>query len=123
MTAYDIIIASPRGDELKPFIQGLENEGALVRLAETKSKTLELVKAKAPHLVVIDDSLSDVQPLTLVKDLMLINAMINTAVITGMSAEQFHAKGEGLGILTSVSQHPDAQDAKALIQNLRKLAI
>jgi DNA-binding NtrC family response regulator len=123
MTAYDIIIASRRGNDLKGFIQGLGNEGALVRLAETKSKTLELIKAKAPHLVVIDESLSDVQALTLVKELLLINAMINTAVITGISPEQFHEKGEGLGILTSVCQHPDAQDAKVLMQKLRKLAI
>lgn len=123
MTAYDIIIASPRGDDLNLFIQGLENEGALVRLAKTKLKTLELVKARTPHLVVVDDCLSDVQPLTLVKDLMLIDAMINTAVITGISAEQFHEKGEGLGILTSICQQPDAQDAKALIQRLRKLAL
>ena len=47
MTAYDIIIASPRGNDLKTFIQSLENEGALVRLAETKLKTLEQFEESA----------------------------------------------------------------------------
>lgn len=121
MPTFDILIASPRKDDLKAFIQGLEHEGALVRLAETGSQALELTKTKAPHLVVVDESLSDVQPLKLVTDLLLVNAMVNTAVITCMSPEEFHEKGEGLGILVSVCQHPDTQDAKTLIQKLRDL--
>jgi hypothetical protein len=54
-----------------------------------------------------------------VTDFLLVNALINTAVITAMSPEDFHGKGEGLGILASIRQNPDTQDARTLIHQLR----
>ena len=63
------------------------------------TEALAAVRAACPHLVVVDSDLPDTDPLGLVKKLLMVNAMINTAVISPLSEEQFHEASEGLGVV------------------------
>ena len=118
----NIILASARPEAMPDFVQALTSE-AQVHLNQVHSgaQALAAVQAAAPHLVIIDSELPDINPLGLVQKLLLINAMVNTAVISPLAEDQFHEQSEGLGVLSSLPMTPDAGDAAALLRKLRQI--
>ncbi|MFH1914204.1 MAG: hypothetical protein ABIK45_08010 [Pseudomonadota bacterium] len=112
-----IVIASPRGQELGPFLAPLKHlKGCELVFAPTGSATLEIVRAGAPSFVIIDQGLPDADPLKLVTDIMMVNAMVNTAVVSPLSEEEFHEASEGLGILAAIPPAPDTSDGKRVAE-------
>jgi hypothetical protein len=82
---------------------------------------LEAVGTSAPHLVIIDAGLADAEPLKLVQKLLMVNAMVITAVISPLSNEEFHEASEGLGILGNLPEKPRASDAANLLVKLNRV--
>jgi len=114
------ILVSPRPVELAPFTDELVRlGGARVIHAPSAAKALELTAAHAPELVVIDENLPDMTALGLAGALLRVNAMVNTALVSTLSAEEFHEASEGLGILMPLAPTPGAEDAAALVRALR----
>jgi len=108
-----IVIASQRGQELGPFLAQLKHlKGCELVFAPTASATLEIVRAGAPVFAIIDEGLPDADPLKLVTDIMMVNAMVNTAVVSPLAEEEFHEASEGLGILAAIPPNPGADDGK-----------
>jgi DNA-binding response OmpR family regulator len=108
-----IVVVSARTQELGPFLAPLKKiKGCNLVIAPTGSAALEIIRTGAPSFVIIDQGLADFTPLKLVTEIMMLNAMINTAVVTDMSPDEFHEASEGLGILTSIPPHPAESDGK-----------
>ncbi len=89
--------------------------GCRITWAETGRASLEVVETTPPHLAVIDETLSDMSGLSLVKRLIQGNPWIQTAVATGLSKEAFHEASEGLGISARLPLEPDESDAGRLM--------
>ncbi len=117
----NILLTTPKPEELKEFVTGLKQESCHPVLAENGEKTLDLISSAKPGLVIVDDRLPDYGALTLIREIVTRDAMINTAVITGMDDSEFHEKSEGLGVFMKLPLKPQAQDARELIQNLKKI--
>jgi len=116
-----ILIATQRAPELANFADALAvGTGGLLRFADSYADVLATVKAMPPAFVVLDEGLKDGTPLEIAKRLVMVNAMINTAVLSPLSAEDFHEASEGLGILAAVPLHPSAEDGKALSEVFRR---
>jgi DNA-binding NarL/FixJ family response regulator len=73
----------------------------------------------APQLAIIDAGLPDTSPLDLVRELLMVNALINTAVVSDLSDEQFHDASEGLGILGRLPVNPGPVEAADLLGKLK----
>lgn len=116
-----VILATPTLAGLEDFTKGLMDAGADVAHARSGMAALEMTKQRSPALVVVDGHLSDFKPLELVTAVARTNAMVNTAVMSASSPEQFHDEAEGLGVLAQVAVHPSAQDAKAVMDRLRHI--
>jgi DNA-binding response OmpR family regulator len=118
----DIILATSRPEAMTAFFKALLSDKE-VRFKQISSGTevLAAVRASAPHLVVIDTGLPDIDPPELVQELLMVNAMVNTAIISPLSEAEFHEKNEGLGVLSRLPMRPDSSDAVALLQKLRKI--
>ena len=118
----DIVLVTARPQTMPAFIQGLSSDKE-VRLKQVTSglEALAAVRTAAPHLVVIDSDLPDSSPLDLIQQLLILNAMVNTAVISPLSDSEFHEYSEGLGILKSLPLAPDADDAAVLLRQLRQV--
>ena len=71
--------------------------------------------------MVVDSLLPDEEPLGLVSKLIRINAMVNTAVVSPLTEEEFHQASEGLGVLGRLPEKPGSGDASELMRKLRKL--
>jgi hypothetical protein len=69
--------------------------------------------------VIIDADLPDTAPLDLVQKLLMVNAMVNTALVSSLSDEEFHEVSDGLGVLGRLPNKPGMSDAGGLLHKLR----
>ncbi len=117
-----IVLASPRVVELAEFVAGLEAGGAELEVCPNGASALDRVRAAAPArmvgLVVVDGGLPDLAAAELVCELLAVNAAVQTAVLSRLSDEDFHAAAEGLGVLARVPWRPNRDDAAALLAAL-----
>jgi len=115
-----ILLVTTRPDELRTFTQYLCHEPEVqLQQVPGRKETVEKVRHFSPHLVIIDNDLRDTGSLDLVRELLKINAMMNTAVISPLTDEQFHEASEGLGILCRLPLEPGKADARDLLEQLR----
>ena len=117
-----IVLATARQESIQPFAEGLASDPE-VRLDQVSSgaEALGAVRTDSPHLVIIDSALPDMEPLHVVKKLLMVNAMVNTAVVSPLSDQEFHEASEGLGVLARLPLAPGKSDAAELLRKLRQV--
>jgi DNA-binding NarL/FixJ family response regulator len=117
-----IVLATARPKALQAFAEGLSSDPE-VQLENVVSgaEALEAVRISVPHLVIIDSDLPDTASLDLIKKLLMVNAMVNTAMLSPLSEEEFHEASEGLGVLGRVPEEPGRNDAADLLHSLRTI--
>ena len=81
------------------------------------------MRAEAPHLVIVDSEVPDTDPLGLVREIIRANAMVNTAVMSALSDDEFHEAAEGFGILCRLPLDPRAGEADCLMKKLRSILL
>jgi len=115
-----IVLATARPNAMQAFTAALSSNPE-VNLTRVISgvEALEAARTTGPHLVIIDADLPDTAPLELVRKLLMANAMVNTAVFSPLSDEEFHEASEGLGILGRLPKEPGMSDAGELLHKLR----
>jgi DNA-binding NarL/FixJ family response regulator len=117
-----IVLATSRPRDWQRFAAALSKESDVhLTSAASGAAALEAVKTSAPHLVVIDAGLPDASPLELVKKLLLVNAMVNTAVVSPLGEAEFHEASEGLGVLSRLPQEPGPGEAGELLHKLKAI--
>lgn len=117
------IVVTSRPDAFVDFLKGLTASGELaVEVAENGSSGLEIIKTADPGLVVVDEGLPDYEPLALVVEVLMTNALFNSAVITSMDDKTFEDKSEGYGVLCALPFEPGEEDGRNLsVQLVRVL--
>ena len=117
-----ILLVSDRQETIRSLAEGLSSDPE-VHLDQVASgaEALSAVRTASPHLAIIDSELPDTEPLPLVQKLLMVNAMVNTAVISPLSDEEFHKASEGLGVLARLPLMPFKSDAAKLLHQLRKV--
>jgi CheY-like chemotaxis protein len=120
---HRILIVTSHRQPLSAFAACLE-ESRDVQVAWAKSGQAAISDAaKHPPLgVVIAENLPDMTGLELVRRLLPINALINTVVISALPPEAFHEAGEGLGIMAQLPPKPTPEDARTVLDRLRRFA-
>lgn len=120
---HRILIVTPDRKPLSAFAESLEeSQEVQVAWAETGQAAITDITRHSPLGVIINEDLLDMPGLDLVRRLLPINAMINTVVISGFSAEAFHEAGEGLGILAQLPTKPSSADARSILARLKRTA-
>jgi DNA-binding NarL/FixJ family response regulator len=115
-----LVLATNRPKAWQAFAAALSSnpEVQLIQVA-SGAEALAAARTFAPHLVIIDADLPDTAPLDLVQKLLMTNAMVNTAVVSPLSEEEFHEASEGLGVLGRLPYEAGASDAAELLHKLR----
>jgi DNA-binding response OmpR family regulator len=117
-----IVLVTARRAALGPFLEGLSSDPSVsVEQAVSGTEVLSMVRAKAPQLVIIDSEPADREPLALIRELLTVNAMVNTAVLSSLSDQEFHDAGEGFGVLARLPLIPEKADAAELLLKLKKI--
>jgi DNA-binding response OmpR family regulator len=120
MAMLRVLLATTRPETLHSFIEGLFSDPEVwFDQVGSGRETLEAVRSDSPHLVIIDSGLPDTEALKLAPELLMVNAMVNTAVVSSLSDQEFHDAAEGLGVLTRLPIMLGKRDATELLHKLR----
>lgn len=92
-----------------------------LELLDSGENALAKIPGKTVDLVVADEDLCDMTGLELVRRILKINFMINSAVVSGLSPDEFHEASEGLGIMSHLPRQPGKEDAELLIKTLKHI--
>jgi DNA-binding response OmpR family regulator len=114
----DVVILTDRKESLLEFAQGL---GGDVEWATAADDVLSRGKTPRWQLVVVDAMMAGMQYKTFLMDLLRVNAMLNTVVVTDMDEAAFHEDSEGLGVLCAVPANPGREDGVKAMDRLRRL--
>ena len=119
---YNFLLVSPRADELDDFTAVLTAQPDIT-LAQVTSgeEMMKIIRDQSPHLVILDRKIKDRDSLGLVHELLQVDAMINSAMITSMDADSWHEISEGLGMMPPVPDPPSEKDALVLLKNFRRM--
>lgn len=79
------------------------------------------ISGVVPSLVVVDEYIAGVSGKELIETMIKKNPMINTALVSGLTPEDFHEFTEGLGILMQIPGDAGEDVADDMVQKLEKL--
>jgi DNA-binding response OmpR family regulator len=113
-----VVILTDRQESLLEFAQGL---GGDVEWATAVDDVLSRAKTPPWQLVVVDAAMQGMRYKTFLMDLLRVNAMLNTVVITDMGEEEFHEDSEGLGVLCAVPENPGCEHGVTAMGRLCQL--
>lgn len=107
---------------LDPFAKALAADPVFeLQWADSGKSAIAAAGAHPPVLAVIDETLGDMSGLDLVRRLLSVNALINTAVLSGLDPETFHETSEGLGVLAHLPLIPGPEQAGDLVARLKRI--
>lgn len=110
-----VVIITDRRDALGEFARGL---GKDVEWTASPADVLDTAPASPWQLVVVDAMMPGMDYRKFVMDLLRVNAMLNTVVITDMDGDAFHEDSEGLGVLCPVPAAPGWDDGARAMDRL-----
>lgn len=117
-----IILATARPEAVRTFTAALASDQEVqLKLVHSGAEVLAAVSAAPPQLVVVDSDLPDTDALSLVRRLLMLNALVNTAVMSPLAEAEFHEASEGLGVLGRLPVTPGPNDAAHLLRALRRI--
>ena len=118
----EVLIATQHKDRFIPLAGDLEAlMEADIHWAASGKNALARAGSTPPLLAVIDEILPDMTGLELSRELLKTNALINTALVSGLSAENFHETSEGLGILVQLPESPGEKEARNIVSGLKRI--
>jgi DNA-binding NarL/FixJ family response regulator len=114
-----IVIVSPQKENWKDFADELGHRCRMdVIEVHSDAEAIDAARDKKPVIMIIDQDLDGQPGAGLVPQLLKIDAMIHTALVSDQPEEIFHDQTEGLGILMQLSPKPDRQEALRLSERL-----
>lgn len=115
-----ILLQTGRPAVFAAFVEELERQDCAITTVADAEACKKSVQRQAPALVVLD-SASQEQAKQNVIDIMRVNALVHTAVVSDMPEDVFHDVMDGLGILASLPTSPAAEDARRVTRLLTEL--
>lgn len=118
-----IVLLTRRESDFLPLSKQLEASSACHVDWSSELEGIDLAMGKAPDLLVIDAHIGERSALDIAREVISVNAMVNMAVVSDLSEEDFHEASEGLGIMARISDPPNADDASRLLDLLRQMPV
>jgi len=116
-----ILLVSPDKDSLIDLKTGFEEDGVQTTWVVTCGDIFFRLKEETFDLIVIDEKLPEMNGLECIEKLISSNPMLNCAVISSLSPDEYHEASEGLGILMQLPEKPVKEDAAKLIDHLNTI--
>jgi len=116
-----ILLVSPDNDSLIDLKTGFEEDGVQTTWVVTCGDIFFRLKEETFDLIVIDEKLPEMNGLECIEKLISSNPMLNCAVISSLSPDEYHEASEGLGILMQLPEKPVKEDAAKLIDHLNTI--
>lgn len=115
-----ILLVTQEKNDFKEISELLTQKDFIISWAETAKEAFLSISKDSILMVVVDENLPDMTGLAFVETLVFKNPMIYSAVVSSLSAVDYHEASEGLGILMQIPPKPQRDDAEALYLHLEK---
>lgn len=106
-------------DRLKKIMADLKNVDTV--FTSSGKEAMNLQKAGHFNLIISDETLTDMTGIDFLKQLVRVNPMVNTSLVSSLSYEDFHEATEGLGVLGQIPVEPDKVHIEKIFNNLSKI--
>ena len=117
-----LLLVTPDSDPFAEFSSVLlKNNDVELSWAESGRKALDWISGESCDLVIVDEKLGDMTGIELLKNLLAVNPMINSAAVSPLPADAFHEMSEGLGVLVQLPPRPGKKDSENLLNKLKTL--
>lgn len=122
MNMKQVLIVTSRPGDFTALAEGIQKiEPASIAWADSGEAALASVTGKTVDIAVIDETVGDQPGLKIAASIIMKNAMVNQAVVSRLTPEEFHETSEGLGIMAQLPPNPDAGQAKMLMETLKSI--
>ena len=119
---YEIIVVTNNRKVFSSWTQTLADKNrCVIGWDDSVEKARERASGTMPHLMVIDETVDGLSSLEIARQIVLTNPMINLALVSSLSPEDFHEASEGLGIVAQLPRCPGKDDASRLLKTLRSI--
>ena len=116
-----IVVVAPESARFSALVDRLElNPQVHIGWAKTCDEAIKIAFTSTPALMIIDAQLDDKSGLDTARELIVVNAGINMALVSDLSAGEFHNASEGLGILAQLPLNPGISEAELLLNLIEK---
>jgi DNA-binding response OmpR family regulator len=117
-----IVLVTPQLRHFLEFERLLKtNPQVQVHFIKTGAEAIKIASTTTPALMILDAQSDDKRVFQLVRDLIMINAEIQIAVVSQMPEKEFEVASEGLGILAQLKKNPGRPEAQMLLSKLKML--
>ncbi|MCF8106907.1 MAG: hypothetical protein K9K64_15615 [Desulfohalobiaceae bacterium] len=104
---------------LQSFFEKFEN--IRIQEAVAGNKAISAVLNEDLQLMIVDEVLPDMTGLELVEKCVVVNPMLNCALVSSLSKGAFHEASEGLGVLMQLPPQPGEIEGRELLKRLKKV--
>jgi len=117
-----LLLVTPHKNSLLELSLAMEkHDDVELTWTESGQKALNMLSETSVDLVVTDEELGDMTGLEFAEQLLRVNPMINSAVLSSLPSDEFHEASEGLGVLAQLPLRPAKKDAEKLLKGLKNL--
>lgn len=117
-----ILLVTGESGEFDTFKGGLPKEwDCSLGTLSSAEKALGTVKNEKVDLVVVGSTLDDDTSLSFVKKLMKANPLVNCAMVSSLSHDDFHEETEGYGLFMQVEENPGVEEAARMVTLLNSI--
>lgn len=117
-----ILLVGKNPEALTDFADQLsQREGIRVSRAGSGKEVWDILGKSKIDVVVTDETLAEGDSLPFIKDLTKRQPLINCAMVSSLSPEDFHEVTEGLGIFMQLPVGPGAEEAVKMMQLLKSI--
>lgn len=118
-----ILLVGRNPETLADFADQLSRrEGIAVSKAGSGKAVWDILGKTKVDVVVTDEKLADGDSLPFVKELTKRQPLINCAMVSSLSPEDFHEATEGLGVFMQLPVEPGAEEASKMMQLLESIS-
>jgi DNA-binding response OmpR family regulator len=117
----NILLVGRDKSSLAALSSGLVKSDVQLTRADSGRKGISMITENDFDLVIADENIGDMTGIDFIREVVAKKPMVNSAVISSMSSEDFHETSEGLGILMQLPVRPNEADASRLFEHLNKI--
>jgi DNA-binding response OmpR family regulator len=118
-----LLIVTNDTDKFSEIVKQLSTESKCQIHWANSVNAARIAITEAPvDLLIIDEAVDGTAGFDIARDVISVNAMINLALVSPLSPQDFHAAGEGLGIMVQLSPSPGKEDADKLLAAFKTIS-
>jgi ActR/RegA family two-component response regulator len=124
MGQQNILLVTSRREQLSELAEELRKDpGVNLLVAASLQEALDMLRHWVPVMAIVDERVGGAAGLDLIRRFIEINAFVHSAVLSDTADETFHQQSEGLGILARLPLQPGEEDARRLLDDLRRVLV